>query len=254
MKKITAAVLCIALLFSFASCGINGHEVKKLDIDLEKGSLGGLRLGMSVDEAKASGVFDADKLQIIYGEGVLPFDMAYVNSGEGITVLGEDSALEMFIIDGKLSAVTYDLNMDMTGKVSDFSEREEFFTGKAGLITSALKDSLGEPAFYNSGGIKGSVYPGDDDNEAIVQIVYFVKDGKLLSKDDLRGTGLSAHYAQTDFDFAIASMLTKSFIASEESLATRSDAGIITLQIASKQALQQTQSVIDSQLSDKQNK
>ncbi len=251
MKKFTAIVLCIALLFSFASCGIRGHEVEKLDIDLEKGSLEGLRLGMSFEEMKQSGVFDAEKIEMMYGEGYLPFDMAYVNSGEGVSILGEDSALAMYIIDGKLSAVIYDINMDMTGRVSDFSEREEFFTQKAELISSALKDALGEPAYYNSTAIKGSVYPGDEDNEAIVQIVYFVKDGKLLSKDDLRGTGFSAHYAETDFDYAIGTMLTKSFITSEDSLATRSDAGTITLQIASKDALQQTQSAVDSQLSDR---
>jgi len=251
MKKITAVVLLMAMMFSFVSCGIKGNETETLAIDLKTGTLEGLTLGMNVDEAKASGVFDPDKLEIIYGEGLLPFDMAHVKSGEGVTILGEDCALGMFIIDGKLGAVSFDLNMDMTGRVSDFSEREEFFTQRAELVESALEKTLGKPAYYNSTAIKGSVYPGDDDNEAMVQIVYFVKDGKLLSEDEVKGSGLTEHYAMTDFDFVVASMLTKSFIASEDSLATRSDAGIITLQIASKEALQETQSAIDSQLAGK---
>ncbi len=251
MKRITAVILLIGMIFAFASCGIKGHEVETLKIDLKTGTLEGLSLGMSVEEVKKSGVFAEDKVEMMYGEGLLPFDLAYVKNGEGVTVLGEDSALEMFIIDGKLVAAAFDVNMDMTGRVSDFSEREEFFTYRAELIESALENALGEPTYYSAGGIAGSVYPGDDDKEAIKQIVYFVKDGKVLSKDKLEGNGLTEHYMQTDFDYAIGSMQTKSFIASEESLSTRSDAGTISLQITSKEYLVAAQNQINQQLSDR---
>ncbi len=251
MKKITAVVLLITMMFSFASCGIRGHEAETLDIDIKTGTLEGLTLGMSIEDAKASGVFDADKLGVTFGEDILPYDMGVVDYGQGVTLLGEDSSLQMMFIDGKLGVALFDLNMDMTGRVSDFSEREEFFTQRADIISSALENTLGKPTFCSSGSIKGSVYPGDDDDEAIVHLVYFVKDGKLLSEDELKGSGLMEHYAMTDFDFAVASMFTKSFIASEDSLATRSDAGIITVQISSKKALLMAQSLVDEQLAGK---
>ena len=246
MRKITAVFLFVMVILCLSGCG---EEKPTLDIGLEDGTLCGLRLGMSVEETKASGVFNADKFEIIYGDGVLPYDMAVVNPSEGVSILGEDSSLQMIFVDGKLGAAVFDLNMDMTGRENDFTKRDEFFGKRADLISSALENTLGKPIYYSAGGINGSVYPGDDDDEAIRHIVYFVKDGKLLAESDLKGKGLSDYYKNTDFDYIIYARLTKSFITSESELSTRSDAGIIAVQISDRQTLLLSQAVVDSQLS-----
>ena len=236
MKRVISLILSGLMLICLFGCGDSADGL----IDPESATLNGLRLGMSVDKSGKSGVFDEQYLEYRSKDGIIPYDPASVQRGKGVEYLGEDCALQMYFSDGKLISAQFEVNMNMDERGIDFSQREEFFNEKTALVENSLKEALGEATYELKTSLTGGVYPREDDYEAWRQVVYFIKDGKVLPSGNLVGSKLSEYYNNTDYDYVISSFCVKGVVYTENDFDTTSNAGMVIVQIATKEAAAQS--------------
>lgn len=235
MKRFILLTICLLLFSTVAGCA---DDKPRLEIDVEEGSLGRLRIGMSFEEAKNSGVFDVEDLELYNQDVNAPFFSPAVSRGEGTELLGEDCSLDMSFVDGKLAGISFEVNMYMDDRGVDFSQREEFFTEKADLLENALRETLGEPHYENKTALPGGIYPKEDDTEAVREMMYFVKDGKVLDvPEKIPGKDLMEYCKNTDYDYAVSSFCAKGAIFSEADLNKNPDAGTVLVQLFTKELL-----------------
>ncbi len=233
MKKALCILLCILLCTGLFGCS---DDKPTLDIDAKEGSLGGLRIGMSFEEAKSSGAFDVEALELYNQDENAPFFSPAVSRGEGTELLGEDCSLDMSFVEGKLSGIYFEVNMYMDDRGVDFSQREEFFTEKADLLEDALREALGKPQYENKSALPGGVYPKEVDTEAVREMTYFIKDGKVL-EDKITAKELTEYMKNADYDYAVSSFCAKGAVYSETDLNTNPDAGTVSVQLNSKELI-----------------
>ncbi len=230
MKRFVLFVIGILLFAVLFGCT---GDKPTLDMDIEEGSLGGLKIGMSFEEAKSSGAFDVEALKLYDQDENASFFSPAVSRGTGTELMGEDCSLDMSFIDGKLAGISFEVNMRMDDRGVDFSQREEFFTEKADLLENALREALGEPQYENKSALPGGVYPKEDDTDAVREMMYFIKDGKVLD-EKISGKELTEYMKNTDYDYAVSVFNAKGAVYSEAELSTVPDAGTVSVQLNTK--------------------
>ncbi len=233
MKKAITILLCFLIVVSVFGCS---GEKTTLELNLDEASLGCLRLGMSFEDAKKSGVFDENDIELYNQDVNASLFSASVPAGKGVELLGEDCILDMYFIDGKMASATFNVNMYMDERNVDFSQRDEFFNEKSLLVENALRDTLGNPVYESKTALPGGIYPAEDDKEAVREMIYLIKDGKVIvTSEKIAGSRLIEYLKNTDFDYAVTSFCAKVPVFSEEDFDTVREGGIVYVQICSKE-------------------
>lgn len=240
MKKITAVLISILVLMSFAACGDDAKADKSLSLDLAAGSLEGLKLGMTFDEFKEANII-TDGFYTAEGESE-GWDYYRIDGDPngGTELCGYPASMESYYKDGKLyyiSLSTY-LNMDDLGVTYD--KRGEVFDETSAVMEDAVVKIAGEANFVSRSAMQGAYYPEDGDDTAYTTFTYFIKDGKALNGEiKLSGTmeDVIKVYEETDFDYVVVYMASKEVIMQEEQFMTNPHAGVFSVGLFTKDAL-----------------
>ena len=227
--------------FIFGCGDVKGErKASELQLDIKNGSLYGLTLGMSFEEFIRSDILDRKSLS---ADGVIQewdyYEVDAMPDG-GIGLCGYPVNIFMYYKGDELYYINMNAMLELVKPTDNYKKIDKIFAEAADTVENSLTDIAGTPHLELRETLGGYIYPKDDDKNAVTEIVYFIKDGKVLD-GEVPLTGATDVpedvFKQTDYDYAIIYYARKASVSATRDEKKLTDAGRIELGIYTKEAI-----------------